>query len=235
MNRPPRRGNAPLEFVLVLPLLLLVASVGWWAAQAGFTRVRTATEARQKAWENRDRCDPGSAFDLRQNVLFSYLWERARNVVERRSPITGENLTAEAFAGLTDKTHDHTRFEFPKLPERIAPHVERLKHFGRFDPLIARFAPMTAGYAQMDPRADAKLARYESEGPDRTRRRTGAIRAIRRQESSMASAQTTLERIADALRAVGLSALAAKFDREAHIIQLGRLAAEWLEVNNALR
>ena len=106
---------------------------------------------------------------------------------------------------------------------------------GRFDTLISRFAPMTAGYAQMDPRANGKLARYQVQGPDWTRRRTDAIRNINRQESSMRKAQTTLERITDMLRAVGLGALAAKFDREANIIQIGRLAAKWLAANNALR
>lgn len=234
MSRAPRAGNAPLEFVLVLPLLLLVATVGWWAAQAGFTRVRTATEARQKAWEKRDQCDPGTAFDARQDVLVSYRQDRAQNVVERKSP-TGETLTAKALAGLTDKTHDHARFEFPKLPERIGPHVEQLKHFGRFDPLVARFAPMTAGYGQMDPRTNSKLSQYQARGPYWTQQRTDAIRTINRNERAMQMAQTTLERIADTLRSVGLSALAAKFDREAMIIQLGRLAAVWLEANNALR
>ncbi len=235
MTHTPRRGNAPLEFVLVLPLLLLVATVGWWAAQSGFVRVRTATEARQKTWEKRDQCVPGTAFDVRQDVLVSYRQDKATNTVERKSPINGENAVATAVAGMTDKTHDYTWFKFPKLPERIAPHVEQLEHFGKFDSLIARFAPQTARYAQMDPRSNDKLAKYQANGPDWTARRTKAIATINRQEGMMQTAQTVLELTADACRAAFLYALAAKYDREALIIELGRAAAKWLAANNALK
>lgn len=228
MTRRLRRGTAPLEFALVLPLLLVITAVGWWAGQAGFVRVRTATDARQRAWEKRDECLPGVAYDLAQDPLVSYREETCQNVVPRRSPITGTNDIASAYAGVTDKTHDHLQFEFPKLPEKIAPHTKRIEHFGLFVPRVAWLAPALDGYAQMDPRHNGRLIRYRVEGEEWRVRRTRALASIASNLYSMIAA-------AIALRVLEVEAIAswnfpaaAKYDREARVVETGIPAAFWL-------
>ena len=227
-RRPQRRGTAPLEFALVLPLLLIITVVGWWAGQAGFTRVRTATDARQRAWEKRDECPPGVAYDLEQDPLVSYRAETARNVVPRKSPITGTNDVAVTSTGLTDKTYDHREFEFPKLPEKIAPHTPQVAHFGLFLPFVAQHAPGLDGFAAMDPRHESKLVEYGQQGAEWQSRRAKALATIGGGIGSMFAAAINL-------RILQLEAIyswnwpaAAKYGREAQVVEAGIPAAIWL-------
>lgn len=157
-SRPRRRGHAPLEFAVVLPLLFAVAVVGWYAARVGFTRTGAAAEAGRRAWAQRTTADPGVAFDPAQDHLVSHVAAEVKQPVPGPAPLEPlQGLTADAAAGVTDKTWDHEQFEFPELRPVIRPHTPQVEHFAEFIPLLAPHAHKLDGFAQMDPRSNARL------------------------------------------------------------------------------
>jgi hypothetical protein len=225
---------------MVLPFLVLIATVGWHAAQTGFFRVAVASEARQKAWAKRDRCDPGVPFDLRQPPLVSYHQEKTEADVPRKSPISGETQVAKAETGVTDKTHDYhdDEFPFPELASpggrvgggvaRTVPHVKQIKMFGRFIPFVGRHASDLEGFAQMDPRCNPKLVQYRGEGEAWAPRRAAALNTIGNNLPSMIAAAVELRLLELAAIADLNFPLAAKYDREADVVERGIPAAAWL-------
>lgn len=244
-RRLPRRGTAPLEFTMVLPFLVLIATVGWYAAQTGFLRVAVASEARQKAWAKRDTCDPGVPFDLRQRPLVSYEQAKTEAQVPRPSPITGETQAVTAETGVTDKTHDYHDDEFP-FPEltgpggrlgggvaRTVPHVKQIKMIGRFIPFVGQHAADLEGFAQMDPRCNPKLVQYQAEGVRWIPRRTNALLTIATGIIAMVGADIQLRYLEAQALSKLLFPLAAKYDREARVVERGIRAAGWL-LKNAL-
>lgn len=161
---PRRRGVAPLEFVLVFPFLMLLMTVGWYAAKVGFTQAQAATEARRQAWAQRDLCDPGVPQDPDQHPLVSYLDQEVTRDVPGYSPIDQSLTLRQSTAGVTDKTWDHEQVPFPKLPNPpIAPHTKQLVHLAQFIPTITPFAAQVQGFAQMDPRANLRLQLFRLE------------------------------------------------------------------------
>jgi hypothetical protein len=54
-----RRGTAPLELVLILPVLCGLVVTLYWIAGVGAGQVTALSEARGRAWQERDRAAPG--------------------------------------------------------------------------------------------------------------------------------------------------------------------------------
>lgn len=160
MPRTRRRGTAPLEFVMVLPLLFTILVAGWWCVRAGLSKTATATDARRTAWEKRADADPGIAFDLNQKPLESAVDAETKTAVGGKSPFGGEVMTATSYSLMTDKTWDHEQYEFEELPDSpIAMHRLRLLHFGRFIPFVAEHGPSVSGFRDMDLMANSRFTR----------------------------------------------------------------------------
>lgn len=64
MSATPRRGMAPLEFVLVFPLLLGLTAGLFLIARADMTKSFAATDARHRAWAGRPAVPPGQPLTL---------------------------------------------------------------------------------------------------------------------------------------------------------------------------
>lgn len=234
-----RKGIAPLEFVLVLPLIFTLIVVTWHAAQVGFVRAGIATDAREKAWVKRAECDPGVAFDPKQEPLVSYVGQRAEKVVPRASPITGKFITAKTKTGVTDKTHDHEQFEFPPLkapggreagPNRVAvirPHVKLIEHFGEFIPEITRLDGRVDGFKAMDPRVNGRLSAFVPEALQFRAERKVAFATMTRNVLPMLKAAMELAKMA-ARVAYYAPPLAAWYLYEASVILRGVPSVAWL-------
>ena len=161
---PRRRGVAPLEFVLVFPFLMLLMTVGWYAAKVGFTQAQTVTEARRQAWAQREQCDPGVPQNPDQRPLMSYVDQQVTRAVPGYSPIDQSTFIGKSTAGVTDKTWDDKQVPFPQLPDPpIASHAKQLLHIAQFISTITPFAPRVQGFSQMDPRANARLQLFRLE------------------------------------------------------------------------
>lgn len=151
MTRTRRRGTAPLEFALVLPLLFAITYAGWWCARAGMTKTAAASEARRTTWEKRPDADPGIAFDLKQEHLKSAVESKIVTAVPGTSPFPGGPYQAHSGSVMTDSVWDEKQFEFKKLPlAPISAHQKRLGHFGQFIPFIAAHGGSVEGFGAMD-------------------------------------------------------------------------------------
>jgi len=161
MTRSRRRGTAPLEFALVLPLLFTIVVAGWWCVRCGLTKTAAASDARRTAWEKRADADPGIPFDLRQKPLLSAVESEIVADVPGTNPLSADVTQAKTFALMIDKTWDHEAFEFEKLPlVPISAHRKQLLHFGQFIPFIAAHGPSVAGFAAMDLMANPEFTRF---------------------------------------------------------------------------
>jgi hypothetical protein len=162
MTRHRRRGVAPLEFAMVLPLLFAMVAVGWWCARCGLTRTAAATDARRAAWEKRAEADPGTPFDLKQEPLVSAVGARVVTPVPGRNPLPGGPVKAETASHMTDKTWaDKTRADepkgrddelvFPELdPSPVSAHRDTLDRWKEFIPFINEHAHKVKGFAAID-------------------------------------------------------------------------------------
>lgn len=161
MTRTRRRGTAPLEFALVLPLLFAIVYAGWWCARAGLTKTAAATDARRTTWEKRADADPGIPFDLQQDHLLSEVEEEVVADVPGNPPFPGGPFRARAFGLMTDTPWAEMEFEFEKLPvSPISAHRKQLLHFGRFIPFIAVHGHKVKGFAEMDLMANGEFTRH---------------------------------------------------------------------------
>jgi hypothetical protein len=165
MNRTRRQGTAPLEFVLVLPLLFTITVAGWWCAGAGLTKTKAATDARRAAWEQRDDAKPGRAFDLRQRPLVSAVESDITADVPRSNPFSSGKIQAKSFDLMTDKVWDHEQFEFPKLATTpMNPHVRQLLHFGMYVPVVLTKGLRTIEFARLDLMINPEFLKYIPKG-----------------------------------------------------------------------
>ncbi len=189
MPRTRRRGTAPLEFVLVLPLLLAITVAGWWCARAGLTKVGAASDARREAWDKRADADPGVPFDLRQRPLLSAVEAEVETPVPGNNPFAGGTVRARSFALMVDKTWDHEHAEFPRLPDApIAVHRDRLMHFRRFIAFIGVHGHKVRGFADMDLPANGRFARHAPRAERDRAARRGTTRTFALGPAAMAAA-----------------------------------------------
>lgn len=173
MTPTRRRGTAPLEFVLVLPLLFTIVIAGWWCARAGLTKLSAATEARRAAWDRRADADPGEPFDLQQSPLVSAVSEQVTHAVPGGNPFAAEAVHARSSALMVDKCWDHEQAEFPRLPDSpVSAHQKSLLQLGEFLPFVALRGPEVEGFAAMDLPANGRFSRrLPQAAADRARRR----------------------------------------------------------------
>lgn len=156
-----RRGTAPLELALVLPLLFAIVYAGWWCVRAGLTKTAAASDARRTAWEKRADADAGTPFDLTQDHLLSGVEEEVIADVPGNPPFPGGPFVARAFGLMTDTPWAENEFEFEILPvSPISAHRKQLLHFGLFIPFIAEHGPSVKGFAAMDLMANGEFTRH---------------------------------------------------------------------------
>lgn len=160
-RRHRRRGVAPLEFALVLPLLFAMVYAGWYCVRCGLTKTTAAGDARRTTWEKRDEANPGTAFDLDQEPLVSAVDDEVVADVPGNNPFSSQSVRAESASAMMDKPWHHTLFPFPELPESpIAHHHEQLKHVGLFPPVkewMRLHGRELKGFSKMDLMANGRF------------------------------------------------------------------------------
>jgi hypothetical protein len=120
MRTPRRAGIAPIEFVLVWPLLLLLMAGIFLIARAGIAKAAVATEARFVCWEKRRTA----------NATEPLVWDHN----PRESEVTGHHkqrfasgvlfganrFQAESHAFAMDKVWDYREQPFMRImPMRV--------------------------------------------------------------------------------------------------------------------
>jgi len=163
-RRHRRRGTAPLEFALVLPLLFAMVYAGWYCVRCGLTKTAAAGDARRTTWEKRVDADPGTAFDLEQEPHVSTVAGEVVADVPGNNPFSARPVQAESASAMTDQPWHHAVFPIPELPQtRIAHHHDQLKHLGQFPPIKEFMTPhghKLKGFSQMDLMANGRFNRH---------------------------------------------------------------------------
>ena len=93
--RPRRRGIAPLEFVLVFPLLLALTAALFLIARAVLSKSFAATTARHDAWAGRGAVPPGSPLSLNPDPTRSLANRNATSPVPS-GPLFAGGFTADS-------------------------------------------------------------------------------------------------------------------------------------------
>jgi hypothetical protein len=128
---PARPGTAPLEFVLVFPLLLAVALAVVWVGVSGARRIAVVSEARGHGWAGRERADAGDVLRLNHDPNRSLI--QSRRTVSLPKGLGLPPLSAEATTG--------THFRFWATDDRVyldEPTGETGPHLGLLRTLAER-------------------------------------------------------------------------------------------------
>ena len=140
VNERVRRGMAPLEFVLVFPLLVSIGAAIVWVGVSGARKVSTASEARGQAWTDRNQADAGEVLKLHHDAAQSRIARTASTPLPK--PPVVPRRTAESTTG--------TDFRFWSIDERLfADSTDKPPHVIHFEILrqLAHVNPETLGRA----------------------------------------------------------------------------------------
>ena len=106
MPAPRRRGTAPLEFVLAVPVLLVMCAGILWVGRAGAARTTALGEARGHAWAEAPAADPGEVLRLNHDPTASLTEYRAVRPFRGVAPFAREG-SATAVTGTHFRTWSH--------------------------------------------------------------------------------------------------------------------------------
>lgn len=126
----PRRGMAPLELVMAMPVLAGLAAAVLWLAGAGAGQVTALSEARGQAWQARATAAPGEV--LRYDHAAA------------ASAVSGTGVNPKVGATVTTATHFRP-WAFEDAPFAPLPDAEVVAHEAVLARLAARnLGPLTA-------------------------------------------------------------------------------------------
>lgn len=91
-----RRGTAPVELVMVLPVLLILCGTLLTVGHAGAARIAALTAARDGAWAKEAVADPGDVLRLNHNPDVSLVEQEAREPYRGFAPLNGGEASAIA-------------------------------------------------------------------------------------------------------------------------------------------
>lgn len=162
---PRRRGLAPLELVMLFPLLVALVVGILWVGKAGAARSAAIADARGVAWKQRDAADPGRVLKRDHDATASVVADARANPLGGRDPFAKQARAAEAATGAPFNPWTFEEIVFAELPpahQEITPHRELLRVIGRRNPeslreynrLIGRL-----GAAPIDPAKNAEVRR----------------------------------------------------------------------------
>jgi len=116
MNASSRRsGTAPIEFVLVLPLLLFLCVGLFLMSRATIAKEAAATRARRDAWAKRPEAKPGDIFLLSHDPAESRVQAATRIRVAGGPLFRRTNFEAESQAAVIDAPWHHRSVPFDAL------------------------------------------------------------------------------------------------------------------------
>ena len=104
MSVSRRPGTAPLEFVLVLPLLVGLFACILWIGRAGAARTAALSEARERSWAGQSTADPGEVLRLNHNPAVSLSEYRAEQPYRGGGPNSQREMVATAITGTHFRT-----------------------------------------------------------------------------------------------------------------------------------
>lgn len=186
IRRSQRHGLAPLEFVLIFPLLLLLLMCGLWAARAGYAKMTAISTARCVAWEQ--VADAGTPLDRWQEPPVSWTQHRDQQAVVAKPPVAVPTTTAITLAGRTDQAWDHTDFPFPRLTTVIGPHYAQLVHVAQFIPAIQAHVRVVRGAQRLDLLKNPQTTQFFVPAAEHAEKRAQALATMTRSLPSMTQA-----------------------------------------------
>ena len=114
-----RRGMAPLELVLTLPILAGLAAALMWVAGVGAGQVTALSEARGRAWQDRATAEPGEVLRFDHAAAASAVTGAGAN------PKLGPAPTAATTTHFRTWAHEDVRFA-PLPAGEVAAHEDVL-------------------------------------------------------------------------------------------------------------
>jgi len=112
-----RAGTAPIEFVLVLPLLLFLCVGLFLMARATIAKEAAATQARRAAWGKQSQADAGDVLRLNHDPM------RSRVAAVTEIPVSGgslfptANFKAESRSAVIGHVWDHRDIRFDRVSD----------------------------------------------------------------------------------------------------------------------
>lgn len=107
-----RAGTAPIEFVLVLPLLLFLCAGLFLMSRATIAKEAAATQARREAWSKQPQADAGDVFRLNHDPMRSRVSSVREIQVYGGSLFRAADFKAESRSAVMGHVWDHRNVRF---------------------------------------------------------------------------------------------------------------------------
>lgn len=121
-----RRAIAPLELVLVLPLLLMLCAGLFLMGRAVVRKETAITTARARTWEQLPNAAPGDVLQLNHDPLASVVTGLGSERVELRGMFNGATLTAQSKGAVLGRPWDNQDIAFVQGQGPFVPHLKEL-------------------------------------------------------------------------------------------------------------
>jgi hypothetical protein len=130
-----RRGIAPLEFVFVFPLLLMLTAALFLIARADLSKSFSATDSRHRAWRDRPSVQPGPALTIDADIAPSLAKRTTLTPVEP-GPLFPGGLQAESRSTLFAHSWDNRAVPYGPGHPAFEPHLTELGMIAGQVPLL---------------------------------------------------------------------------------------------------